>query len=85
LNQVGATDSAVKDAASDPPVYRTGGDFGKAWVGVLNQLTKILDTCQKNSTKIGEALGHVVDSYAATEAKIKADIQALTDSLTKQS
>ena len=85
LNQVGATESAAQGVGRDPAVYRNAGDFGNAWVGVLNKLTNILYTCQDDATKIGTALSHVVDTYAATEAKIKADIQAITDSLSKQS
>ncbi|HWC84806.1 MAG TPA: hypothetical protein VG756_33010 [Pseudonocardiaceae bacterium] len=78
------TSSVDGNVAADPPVCRNGGAFGKQWQELREQIVSVLNTCAWNATKIEVGLGHVVDTYAANDAKIAADMNSLTQSFAQK-
>ncbi|MEV8443873.1 hypothetical protein AB0425_41420 [Actinosynnema sp. NPDC051121] len=75
------TNLADGDMAADPPVSRDGGAFARSWAGLREEVVKVLDACAGNAVKIGNAMSHVVDTYAATDARIADAMASQTESL----
>jgi hypothetical protein len=80
-NDARNTNLADGNIAADPPVSPDGGAFAKSWAGLREEIVKVLDACAGNAVKIGNAMGHVVDTYAATDAQIADAMARQTESL----
>ncbi|PSL48670.1 hypothetical protein B0I31_12457 [Saccharothrix carnea] len=80
-NDARNTSLAAENMAADPPVTGAGGAFATSWAGLRDEVVRVLDTCAGNAVKIGNAMSHVVDTYAATDAEIAAAMARQTESL----
>lgn len=80
-NEVRNTSLADGNVAADPPICGDGGAFANAYTDLRNEIVKMLDNCAGNAVKIGKALEHVVDTYAATDAQIEEALKRQSDTL----
>lgn len=80
-NDARNTSLAHGNMAADPPVSPDGGAFATSWAGLRDEVVKVLDACAGNAVKIGKAMEHVVDTYAATDAQIADAMARQTESL----
>ncbi|MCE6997288.1 hypothetical protein LZG04_21135 [Saccharothrix sp. S26] len=80
-NDARNTNLADDNIAEDPPVTGDTGAFAQSWSGLRGEIVKVLDACAGNAVKIGRAMEHVVDTYAATDARIADAMARQTESL----